>query len=344
MALVFARALSLFLSLLLFSPLSLSHVIAEPFLWFRSEHLSSELGSPQGSKLSLAAARRRTCLQPAFGPNQLFRSINEARMPSKGRKCTLINSTVLCTLARDGSGDPIKVTSPCRACGEWRCKTHCRCGRQGTALGRRAPRPGQPQAAAAKAVAAPKALAKAAAKAVAAPRAFLQAASASSTFQVFNESTWLQQCLGEMQDAGSVLIASMVFDEPSLCDALLSRLRAPAAAFTCQVVVDRQNFRQRLSRHQRPRLLELQLAGAQVRLATGHPGRDVFGPHSRCGVMHLKAVVLDSRVAYSVSANLTLASRTNRELVFRLAGPSAGPVLAAVADAFQSGQMLRDSD
>ena len=119
---------------------------------------------------------------------------------------------------------------------------------------------------------------------------------------VFSGSTWLQQCLGEMQTAGDALIASMVFDEPSLCFALLGRLKAQAP-FTCRIVVDMQNHGQRLSRHQRPRLLDLQRAGAQVRLATGHPGTDVFGPRARGGVMHLKAVVLDSRVVYSGSAN-----------------------------------------
>ena len=86
------------------------------------------------------------------------------------------------------------------------------------------------------------------------------------------------------------------------------------------VVVDKSCFAQGNCRGQRPRLLELQRAGAQVRLATGHSGRDVYGPHARGGVMHVKAAVIDADVSYTGSANLTKPSLTNRELVLRLQG------------------------
>lgn len=100
-------------------------------------------------------------------------------MRSKGRECVLLHSNVKCDLARDGSGNPIVLSKKCDKCGEWRCKTHCRCGRTGTAKGRNAARPGKrpkararPQAAAAAAPApgpAPQARAKAAAAAAPPP-------------------------------------------------------------------------------------------------------------------------------------------------------------------------------
>ena len=93
-----------------------------------------------------------------------------------------------------------------------------------------------------------------------------------------------------------------------------------------------------------PRLLELQRAGAQVRLATGHSGRDVYGPHARGGGMHVKAAVIDADVAYTGSANLTKASLTDRELVLRLQGAGVAPILDVVTEAFKSGQMLTNAD
>ncbi len=56
--------------------------------------------------------------------------------------------------------------------------------------------------------------------------------------------------------------------------------------------------------------------------------------------MHVKAVVLDDRIAYAGSSNLTKASRVNRELVFRLTGPPVAAVLAAVAAAACSGELI----
>jgi hypothetical protein len=269
---------------------------------------------------------------------------------SKGRICNPVDG--VCDLSRDGAGDPIKKNAACATCGEWRCKTHCGCGRNGSATGRSAARPGATGAPMAQAVpkAQPKAIPQVAAKAgpqqpvlqaQAAPALVAPAllAPACSSFQVFNESTWLEQCLAELERASAAKIASMLFDEPSLTAALLKLLRGPAP-FTCHIVVDLMQFRNGGCPRQRGTLLELQAAGAFVRLASGHSGVEVFGPGARGGIMHMKAVVLGSGVCYAGSANLTKAARTNRELVFRLAGPSASPVQRAIEDAFRSGEEL----
>ena len=141
-----------------------------------------------------------------------------------------------------------------------------------------------------------------------------------------------------MEKASAVHIASMVMDEPTLCKALVGFLRGPGP-FSCRVVVDKSCFAQGRCRG----LLELQRAGAQVRLATGHSGRDVYGPHARGGVMHVKAAVIDADVAYTGSANLTKASLTNRELVLRLQGAGVAPILDVATEAFKSGQMLTNA-
>ena len=86
--------------------------------------------------------------------------------------------------------------------------------------------------------------------------------------------------------------------------------------------------------------MRLQKLGAEVRLAAGLDAVPVFGAGARGGVMHVKAVVLDDRIAYAGSSNLTKASRVNRELVFRLAGPPVAAVLAAVAAAASSGELF----
>lgn len=284
-------------------------------------------------------------------------------MPSNGQTCRgVLHTGQDCTRGKNGA---IMLNSACSKCHEWRCKKHCRCGRRGTALGRHAARDPRPTPEA-KAKAQPKAQAKAQpkAKAEAMPRAVSQpvpvpravaspspapaspralAALRPSGFQTYTQSTWLQQCLADLEKASTVQIASMVMDEPTLCKALVGFLRGPGT-FSCRVVVDKSCFTQRNCRGQRPRLLELQQAGAQVRLATGHSGHDVYGPHAMGGVMHVKAVVIDADVAYTGSANLTKASLTNRELVLRLQGAGVAAILDVVTEAFKSGQMLTEAD
>ena len=45
-----------------------------------------------------------------------------------------------CTLSLKRPGCAVVCSRKCTKCGEYRCRKHCRCGRQGTAVGRCAPR------------------------------------------------------------------------------------------------------------------------------------------------------------------------------------------------------------
>ena len=68
-------------------------------------------------------------------------------------------------------------------------------------------------------------------------------------------------------------------------------------------------------------------------MTRGFDRRADFGASARYGIMHYKAIVLDSRVAYPGGANVTMAARANRELVFWMCGPPVAQILEALREA-----------
>ena len=153
-----------------------------------------------------------------------------------------------CRLSRVRPGEAISIRGPCRKCNERRCKTHCRCGRQGTAVGRSAARPTRVVQRVLRAAPAPRP-AHFAARPVGAPAAL--------GFQVLSVSLWWSSLLQEVQNAASeVLVASYVFDHPALTRALVQKLSG-RGLFAVSVLVDKEQFDTRACYHQRPRLAEL---------------------------------------------------------------------------------------
>ena len=148
---------------------------------------------------------------------------------------------------------------------------------------------------------------------------------------------WMAAALEEVQHASRVDVATFLFDDELFTQKLLCRLRS-RSPFACQIVVDKSAYDQRTSRFQRPRLLELQSHGASVLVSQGFDGRSLFGLAGRRGIMHIKAVIIDSRVAYTGTANITKSSRVNRELVHRIVGPPVSDILEAVLSAAACGQ------
>ena len=67
------------------------------------------------------------------------RNVSSRMRKSKACACTTLSGRQ-CTLSRKFPGQPVVCPNRCRVCFEFRCKTHCKCGRDGTALGRNAPR------------------------------------------------------------------------------------------------------------------------------------------------------------------------------------------------------------
>ena len=133
----------------------------------------------------------------------------------------------------------------------------------------------------------------------------------------------------ELAACSSAILSSYMFDDPAVFDALLKKLRG-RAGLTCEIFVDGSAYKQRTCYHQAPRLRALRDSGAAVYLCTGKSGKDEYGPSGVPGVHHMKALILDRRIAYSGSANVTRAARTNNEIMHRFTGPPVYDILAAV--------------
>ena len=222
-----------------------------------------------------------------------------------------------CTLSRARRGGAISIRGPCQRCGERRCRTHCRCGRTGSATGWAAGRPAPKVAAARPAPAATVATSSPAALAetqVVAPRG----RPAALGLEVLTTTAWWAVLLQAVSGASEVLAASFLFDHSGLTDTLLRRLRG-RVPFSVTLLVDAEGLRQRTSRHEQPRLRALRDAGAQVYLCSGQ---------GRNGRLHLKALCVDRRTVFTGSANLTDKSLENEELHLKLVGE---PVLSVLA-------------
>jgi len=263
--------------------------------------------------------RERELFSIAVGPSGSRRPY----MPSNGHECEgVLGNGHHCRLSRDGAGNPILLNSRCKKCKEWRCRTHCRCGRENKLRGRERPRSKDPERPTGPAVE-PRAAAKRAAVVQAAvpPVPAPVGRPASLQVEVLPGATWWPRLLEDVAAASRVVVAVYLYDNTSLHELFLQKLRG-RRAFDLQVTVDKEGFEKRDAPRQRPKLLALKGAGAKVCVASGE---------GTTGRLHCKAVVLDRRVAYTGSANLTEKSESNHELVCRLQGPPVQAVSEAVA-------------
>ena len=131
----------------------------------------------------------------------------------------------------------------------------------------------------------------------------------------------------------------MIMDDPACCQGFARWLRAHRHG-SCEIVVDKSHFEAKTSRYQRPRLLELKQQGARVVLGEGFDTTHLFGPSGKKGIMHMKGVIIDGRVAFTGGGNLTKAARGNRELFFRITGPQVAQIAQGVSAALRSGEDL----
>lgn len=157
----------------------------------------------------------------------------------------------------------------------------------------------------------------------------------STTTDILRGEAWFTAMLADTKQAQSFVAASYVFDDEETQKMLLERLRSPRP-FECHLIVDAAAHREARSRGQRSCLKALKEAGAKVYFGKGSnddAARRLFGRKAYGGQMHLKAVVIDSRVAYVGSANCTRQARCNSELMCRLTGPPVTQVLTEVSAA-----------
>lgn len=271
-------------------------------------------------------------------------------MVNKGKPCMIKHTQILCTLARKGDGSPSYRSKPCWKCKEWRCITHCKCGREGTARGRHAARLSPVQVAVpkakavAKAQAAPKAQPKAAPhpKAKAAPQPVLQPAVVQPAVPepvVHADDAWFNSFLSKLPTTQEVHASAMMTDDPAFCTGLAAELRKNRG-FKVTLVVDRQHYNNATSRFQAPRLQELKKLGALVFLGTGHRGTHLYGDNAYTGLMHRRAVVLDWITCFVGGANITRSSRKSREIMMEISGNAVLKVLALILEAKNTGTQL----
>ena len=108
---------------------------------------------------------------------------------------------------------------------------------------------------------------------------------------------------------------------------LLRRLRSRGRSpFEVVLAVDAEKFKKN-----RPLLTQLVEKGAQVFRCEGEKDTARYGPEAYAGSLHMKALVIDGRIAYCGSANFTEASKKNLEMMIRIVGAPVRDILPARA-------------
>ena len=305
--------------------------------------------------LPMPRAHLHVCVGLKFSGSLASQILNSVAM---GAKCEgYFPSGRPCKASRSQPGQKVCIKGPCGKCRERRCKSHCRCGRQGTAIGRSAARPGQSFSSSSPDGAPPvlpirsgQGVSSGGANPVVligsgeaassddanlgassgsaepvGPIGFGKAASSGDAVaipgwvQVLEGDTWFASLTKDLRQASSVVLGSYSYDEPSVQAALEERLRSGACLV--EVLIDKEYFAEGVARNQKSRLTTLCRLGAVVRLCSGRPRSEVFGKSARgCGNFHKKLVVIDNPILYHGSANCTQNARVNGESVLRLTG------------------------
>jgi phosphatidylserine/phosphatidylglycerophosphate/cardiolipin synthase-like enzyme len=212
------------------------------------------------------------------------------------------------------------MNKKCTKCGELRCRGHCKCAREGEVRGRAASR-GTPG----RSASLPGSTRLPARPAVAphgADRVQVQEGIASAVQEL------------SAVVAKKITVATYVYDDSKLHKQLLCQLASPGAA-AVEVLVDAAQLGSSKNAYKMKAMLQqLQRANAVIRLCRGRRSGGC------CGAYHHKAMVIDGRLAFVGSANLTFASRINGETVLRLSGPCVKDVLANIVQGRRGSTLL----
>jgi hypothetical protein len=227
-----------------------------------------------------------------------------------------------CTVGKHGA---VQLRGKCKRCHEKRCRSHCRCARQGTLIGRQCARPSAVAKAKPKAAPAPRVVRANQALAAAAP---LVGRPAAPRTDLLKKEEWWRRMLEEVNAATSVVVASLSFDHTGLYECFLRRLQG-RQPFTLRMLVDEESFNSKDTKQQHPRLRECAAFSQRTRvyLCRGEPG-------SRLGRFHAKALVVDGRSMFCGSSNYTNKSLQNFEFpLLRVAGPLVAEALQELSEA-----------
>jgi phosphatidylserine/phosphatidylglycerophosphate/cardiolipin synthase-like enzyme len=216
----------------------------------------------------------------------------------------------LCKHSRSGHRATVKAAH--EVCGEWKCRACCPCGQEGKLTGRARSR--SARAAQASRSPVPAAPENVFVRSVGRPPA--------PSVALVPQGQFLPQLVSEVRTATTEIVAcSLSYDDRDLHRALLARARARPAV-RVELFVDKQQLNSGRPTFERERLRELAAAGAVVWTVRGQSHSSLFGEGGNTvfGHLHSKALVLDKKVAYAGSANLTRNSRCDEDVVFRFAG------------------------
>ena len=216
-----------------------------------------------------------------------------------------------CKHSRTGGRATVKAAHE-GFCGEWKCRACCPCGRAGKLTGRARSRSTREAQVDRSTVPAPQ------------QNVFVRSVGRppAQSVDLVLPAKFLPQLVSEVRTATTEIVAcSLSYDDRDLHRALLARARARPAV-RVELFVDRHQLNSGRPTFERERLHELAAAGAVVWTVRGQSHVNLFGEggRNRFGQLHSKAVVLDKKVAYLGSANLTRNSRCDEDLVVRFSG------------------------
>jgi hypothetical protein len=175
-------------------------------------------------------------------------------MPSKGPVCEgVLGNDHRCRMSRDGRGHAISLNKACLVCKEWRCKTHCKCGREGTARGWHAPRGKalEEEHPRPKAKARPRSSESARATSSSEPSYSVVPVGrpANLDTEVYADATWWPVLLEEIAAASHVLISVFLYDASDLHGILLRRLKG-RDPFVLHMLIDKEGYEERTAPRQ----------------------------------------------------------------------------------------------
>ena len=228
-----------------------------------------------------------------------------------------------CTLHTKRHGEPKGVSKPCPRCREWRCAKHCRCGRNGSNVGRNAPRIyGAAVVGSGAQSRRTTVVVHSAVRAVGKP--------APESTQRFGLDEWWDSVVEAVQKARSIEMGTYMFDDTRLYEVLLGRLR-DSSDFSFKLCLDGEAYHGPTPKNQKRRVDSLLRRGAEVFLCKGI---------GRQGSYHVKEMVVDRRFLFTGSANFTSKSRCNRERCYKITGACVAEALVDLAGERAEGTRL----
>ena len=236
----------------------------------------------------------------------------------KGKECRgKCGTSEGCTLSRARPGKPIVMSKACVKCGEWRCRSHCKCSRNQELTGRNMARGAgvKSKPSSSSSTAPPQ------------PVAPVGRGPAPSCQLLAGAKEMLEMACKEIESSSEVEAASFIFDNHKLHAVFLKRLNG-RKPFRLNLYVDREQLGGKVlksgdkpggSKKMKSRVAELRHNGAAVYVCNGK---------GHLGSYHPKGLVIDRRYLYCGSPNLTDKSLENEEWPLRCTGEVVGQVLA----------------